>query len=225
MGSHSQPARGSRQGEHRRLTKMLILAALTALSCVGAQVFRLPDAEGCTKRVIHTKQFGKSYHFSWLEAGRDTTWGWEGARNYCRKFCMDSISITTKEENEWVTGVLRKDDIRYIWTGGRKCNFKGCDRADLQPVIENGWYWAPTGARIPSPRQCTYCAWSPTGGARRSHPDNREQCQGGKDEACVAILNNFYKDGVKGHDVECSHKKPIICQESNKLLDFVKKED
>merc|ERR1712128_316903 len=116
MGSHFQPARGSTAGEHRRMTKMMILAALTALSCVGAQVFRLPDAEFCNKRVIHTKKFGKSYHFSWLEAGRDTKWGWEGARNYCRKFCMDSISITTKEENEWVTGVLRKDDIRYIWS-------------------------------------------------------------------------------------------------------------
>ncbi len=49
----------------------------------------------------------------------------------------------------------------------------------------------------------------------------REQRQGGKDEACVAILNNFYKDGIKWHDVECRHTKPIICQDSNELLDFV----
>ena len=191
---------------------MKFLPALSALSCVVGQIFRLPDASSCQNSelwtsllwavliiylylsgVIHTEQLGKSYHFSWLEAGRDTKWGWEGARNYCRKFCMDSISISSKEENDWVTEVLRKADIPYIWTGGRKCNFQGCEREDLQPAIENGWYWAPTGVRIPSPSQCGYCAWSRTGGVRQPQPDNREQRQGGSDEACVAILNNFYK--------------------------------
>ena len=66
---------------------------------------------------------------------------------------MDSISVDTPAENDWVTSVLRKNDISYIWTGGRKCNFRGCDRPDLQPAIENGWYWAPTGKRIPPPGQ------------------------------------------------------------------------
>ena len=170
--------------------------------------------------VIHAEKFGKAFHFSWLEAGKNSKWDWEGARNYCREFCMDSISITTEQENEWVTGVIRTNDIPYIWTGGRKCNFDGCDRADLQPAIENGWYWAPTGKRIPSPRKCGYCTWSTTGGARQRQPDNREQRQGGKDEACIGILNNFYKDGIVWHDIECRHKKPVICQESQELLDF-----
>ena len=75
----------------------------------------------CTAGRIHTKRFGKSYHFSWLATGKDTKWDWEGARNYCRKFCMDSISIETKAENDWVKRIIRKDDIHYIWTGGRKC--------------------------------------------------------------------------------------------------------
>ena len=133
---------------------------------------------------------------------------------------MDSISITSKQENDWVKDVIRKNDIPYIWTGGRKCNFSGCDREDLQPAIENGWYWAPTGTRIPSPRTCRYCSWSSTGGSRQRQPDNREQKQGGKDEACIGILNNFYKDGIVWHDIECRHKKPVICQESQELLDF-----
>ena len=25
------------------------------------------------------------------------------------------------------------DQVPFIWTGGRKCNFEGCDRSDLQP--------------------------------------------------------------------------------------------
>lgn len=43
-------------------------------------------------------------------------------------------------ENDWVSGVLERENIPYIWTGGRKCNFRGCDREDLQPAIENGSY-------------------------------------------------------------------------------------
>ena len=56
---------------------------------------------------------------------------------------------------------------------------------------------------------------------RRAQPDNREQREGGEDEACIAVLNNFYADGIKWHDVNCDHKKPIICEEIPELLDFV----
>ena len=38
-----------------------------------------------------------------------------------------------------LTIVFRSEELHYIWTGGRKCNFKGCDRKDLQPAIVNGW--------------------------------------------------------------------------------------
>ena len=75
--------------------------------------------------VIHATRFNKNYHFSWLAVGKNTKWDWEGARNYCRKFCMDSISIETKAEKNWVKSLIKKEDLHYIWTGGRKCNFKG----------------------------------------------------------------------------------------------------
>ena len=58
---------------------------------------------------------------------------------------------------------------------------------------EQGWYWAPTGVRLAPPNTCRHCEWSRTGGLGESQPDNREQRQGGRDEACVAVLNNFYK--------------------------------
>ena len=51
-------------------------------------------------------------------------------------------------------------------------------------------------------------AWSNTGGAGRPQPDNREG-----NEVCLAVLNNFYNDGVKFHDVSCHHRKPVICEE------------
>ena len=57
--------------------------------------------------VIHAERFGKRYHFSWLEAGPNTKWDWEGARNYCRKFCMDSIAINSVAESKWVKNLIR----------------------------------------------------------------------------------------------------------------------
>ena len=54
--------------------------------------------------------------------------------------------------------------FRYIWTGGRKCNFRGCDRPDLTPNIINGWFWAARRTKIPAKQDCDFCEWSPTGG-------------------------------------------------------------
>ena len=50
------------------------------------------------------------------------------------------VRMCGQAENDWVSRVLEREDIPYIWTGGRKCNFRGCDREDLQPAIENGSY-------------------------------------------------------------------------------------
>ena len=39
--------------------------------------------------------------------------------------------------------------------------------------------------------------WSKTGGAGEPQPDNREfKVEGKHDEACIAMLNNFYGDGA-----------------------------
>lgn len=43
----------------------------------------------------------------------------------------------------------------------------------------------------------------------------------GFDESCLSILNNFYGDGMKWHDVACYHRKPFVCEDSDELLNFV----
>ena len=56
------------------------------------------------------------------------------------------------------------DDLAYIWTSGRLCNFKGCDRDDLQPVAVNGWFWSGSGVKMAptnsTPPGWTYQPWS-----------------------------------------------------------------
>ena len=43
-----------------------------------------------------------------------------------------------REENEFIKKRMINGLIRFFWTSGRKCNFDGCDREDLQPAIVNG---------------------------------------------------------------------------------------
>lgn len=68
-------------------------------------------------------------------------------------------------------------NVRYIWTSGRKCNFNGCDRADLQPQNINGWFWSGSGAKIGPTTQRNSGDWSNTGGYGQPQPDNREAAQ------------------------------------------------
>ena len=40
-----------------------------------------------------------------------------------------------------------------------------------------------------------------------AQPDNRDG-----NEICIGVLNNFYADGIKWHDVSCHHRKPTVCE-------------
>merc|ERR1711971_973351 len=47
-------------------------------------------------------------------------------------------------------------------------------------------------------------------------PDNRAAGENPPHpEVCLGILNNFYADGIKWHDVACHHKKPTVCEPRN----------
>merc|ERR1712241_1556410 len=93
------------------------------------------------------------------------------------------------------------DNISSIYTSGRKCNFqgKGCDAAHFQPtnVDDKNTFWSSSGK------------------SGKPQPDNHDGLKAGKlrkvsdpvgltieglqewhDEACLAVLNNQYNDGV-----------------------------
>ncbi len=73
--------------------------------------------------------------------------------------------------------------------------------------------------------------------AKKPQPDNFEGLKAGKltkvsnpvgltveglqewhDEACMAVLNNKYGDGVAWHDVSCHYRSKIVCEDSDALL-------
>lgn len=204
-------------------TLFMIVCGLSAVT--AQRVLALPDPKSCAKRVKHalwTDPLGNThnYFFSWLHPPTaNLEVDWLDARNICRRHCMDAVSLETLQENEFIKQQLARYGVKYIWTSGRKCDFDGCNRADLQPTIVNGWFWSGSEAKIPPTDQRALGDWSNTGGDGRPQPDNREDDEG---EPCLAILNNFYNDGIKWHDVACHHEKPFICEDSEQLINFVR---
>merc|ERR1711874_888808 len=91
----------------------------------------------------------------------------------------------------------------------------------------------PTNAPHPE------AAWSPTGETGIPQPDNYEGIKEGPieaennigitieglqefhDEACLAVLNNKYGDGIKWHDVACHFRSVIVCEDSDQLINLI----
>ena len=127
-----------------------------------------------------------------------------------REYCMDLVSLETQQENDYIQNWLESRNLTYTWTSGRYvnyqslpspmnfrlCDFDGCDRPDFFPKNINGWFWSANQVKMGPTNGPQFRDWSHTGGAGRVQPDNREQVQqGGEEEACMAVLNNFYGDG------------------------------
>jgi len=197
------------------------------VSVVGQDRFlERPTPHLCGSRKIHERNGQVGYFLSWLEPGMETMYlDWVDARNWCRRRCMDLIGFENPMEYKWAMGAMMQKSIRFIWTSGRRCDFgESCKRADLQPVDVNGWFWSSSNKKmVPTNTRNTITNdWSYTGGDGHAQPDNREFRLGGENESCMAVLNNFYNDGIKWHDAGCSHRKHWICEDSPSLLTYVK---
>lgn len=213
----------------------------------GRPLLNKPKLELCKKRKFHEKYGNHHYFLSWREPwNKFEDWDWFNGRNYCRERCMDLVSFETPEEYRHFAKIMFKDNVSSIYTSGRKCNFqnKGCDSATLQPININGWFWADGNKRIPPtniPSRMTF--WSRTGEQGKPQPDNFEGLKEGKlpevkdksgltvegyqeffDEACLAVLNNQYKDGIQWHDKSCYYRSKIICEDSDLQMERIKKE-
>merc|ERR1712106_706183 len=135
---------------------------------------------------------GKTYLVSWRVGQRGFTH--RGGDSWCRGKnnkgkSYRAISFEDSNEESYFKSLVARENEKYFWTGGT--------------VSGRSISW-------PSGRHNNNIEWSHTGGARppRPQPDNREG-----NEFCIGVLNNFYNDGVKFHDISCHHKKPIICEE------------
>jgi len=197
------------------------------------------------KRKSHMKVGNHNYFLSWREPWHKfEDWDWFNGRNFCRDRCMDLVSFNTPGEFEMFSEIMKRDNVTSIYTSGRKCNFqnKGCDAPHLSPINVNGWFWAgANNDRIaptdrPAPGKSF---WSRTGEKGEPQPDNYEGIKEGPinaennigitieglqefhDEACLAVLNNKYNDGISWHDVACHYRSVIICEDSDQLINLI----
>ncbi|XP_040579033.1 uncharacterized protein [Lepeophtheirus salmonis] len=214
----------------------------------GKPLLNRPILEECKKRISHMEWGGHNYFISWREPWHKfEDWDWFNGRNFCRDRCMDLISFDTPEEFKTFAKIMQADNVSSIYTSGRKCNFKGkgCDASHLQPINANGWFWAGAGnTRIPdTSSQTSNTYWSFTGEQGQKQPDNFEGVKEGPietefdigvtieglqefhDEACLAALNNKYNDGISWHDVACHFRSVIVCEDSDQLLELIKKQN
>ncbi|GBP38038.1 hypothetical protein EVAR_95163_1 [Eumeta japonica] len=151
---------------------------------------------------------------------------WLDGRNICREYCMDLVSMETQEENNLIFKLIQQNDVPYIWTSGRLCDFKGCEqRKDLEPKNIFGWFWSANREKISPTNQIPngwgYNPWSKTGHKKQPQPDNAEFDINSTTESCLSVLNNVYNDGIAWHDVACYHEKPIVCEDSEELLQYI----
>ncbi|KAJ8876000.1 hypothetical protein PR048_023908 [Dryococelus australis] len=165
------------------MIRLVLLLVVGAVIVTAQRRLALPDPRSCANRVRHAtyrdaRGVAHAYFFSWEHgATRNLEVDWLDSRNICRRHCMDAVSLETPQENEFVKQRISRGNVRYIWTSGRKCNFQGCDRPDLQPSNVNGWFWSGSGSKIGPTSQRNSGDWSGTGGFGQAQPDNREAPQ------------------------------------------------
>lgn len=54
---------------------------------------------------------------------------------------MDLVSFETRDEYEYFKNIIQANNVKFIWTSGRLCDFDGCDRPEFFPKNINGWFW------------------------------------------------------------------------------------
>jgi len=119
----------------------------------------------------------------------------EEAAEFCKSIGGNAVSLDSNEKALAMMDLLRQNAQRYMWTGGRIDHNAGVvtwPSGAREGYVRGQRFWSHTGGKKPTPE---------------AQPDNRDG-----NEICIGVLNNFYADGIKWHDVACHHKKPTICE-------------
>jgi len=113
---------------------------------------------------------------------------------------MALVAIESQEEHEYLAKQVADGNIYGSWTGGRQCRAEGCQDPDGQVQ----WVFEPIRKLF---KNLGFDVWSESG-RMGAQPDNLTG-----QEKCVAVLNDWYDDGVAWHDIECEDQMPFICED------------
>lgn len=92
------------------------LLGLSLAQFPNGRILESPVPALCSQRVIHERApDNKGYFFSWRDpALQGVEEDWLGARNFCRKRCMDSVSLETSNENEWIKKRMVEEKVNLL---------------------------------------------------------------------------------------------------------------
>lgn len=139
---------------------------------------------------------GTQYIITWLvDDNRCSNFTAFEAEDYCKLQGGHAVSLDTTPKALHFIDVAIQHARRYFWTGARVDHAAGVvtwPSGNREGYVRGQRFWSHTGGHKPEPEP---------------QPDNRDG-----NEICIGVLNNFYADGVKWHDVACHHRKPTICQ-------------
>uniref|UniRef100_A0A1B0D9Q2 Uncharacterized protein n=1 Tax=Phlebotomus papatasi TaxID=29031 RepID=A0A1B0D9Q2_PHLPP len=84
----------------------------------NGRILEPPIPDRCSQRIIHERApDGKGYYFSWKDpANQGKEKDWLAVRNFCRQMCMDSVSLETSPENEWIKQKIVEAKVSLIFT-------------------------------------------------------------------------------------------------------------
>merc|ERR1712106_292390 len=142
-----------------------------------------------------------SYVVTWKFGETCSKFTQSEARQYCNLMNMEPVTLNTPNKQDTFNRLIAQDAQRYMWTGGEvdhsssRISWNNNNQASIS--FSDSAHWSHTGGASP-----------PVG-----QPDNRAAGENPPSpEVCLAILNNFYADGIKWHDVACHHRKPTVCE-------------
>ena len=120
---------------------------------------------------------------------------------------MDLITLEDAREQNFIGENMARAGVREVWTSGRLCDKEvdGCDQPRFQPYNVNGWFWAATLGTMGPTNQFNgrkFNGWSDTGSTGRPQPDGILKPDGFGQQACMALLDNFFNDGLSWHDTK-----------------------
>ena len=120
---------------------------------------------------------------------------------------MDLITLESAQEQNFIGENMARGGVREVWTSGRLCDKEvdGCDQARFQPYNINGWFWAATLGTMGQTNVFNgrkFNGWSSTGPSGRAQPDGILKQDGFGEQACMAVLDNFFNDGLSWHDTK-----------------------
>jgi hypothetical protein len=55
--------------------------------------------------------------------------------------------------------------------------------------------------------------WSSTGPLNKAQPDGILKADGFGEQACTALLDDFFGDGLTWHDTKCNDRRHIVCED------------